>query len=468
MALLGLLTTLWCLPGIGVRATLGAHVAVDEPQYLLSATSLVEDLDLDIHDELVDRRWREYHQAALPVQTKRLAGDREVSPHDPLLPVLLAVPMGLGGWIGAKVALAVLAGCLAAALLWVAVRRLGVAPGRAALAVACFSLASPLAVYATQVYPELPGALALTLGVGAALGPPSKRCAWGVGLAVTAMPWLSVKYAPAAGALAVVTLWRLWGSDRRLAAWLAGGLALSGVAFALGHLAIYGGLTPYATGDHFVGGELTVVGTTPHYLGRSRRLVGLFVDRNWGLAAWQPAWLLVVPALGAVVRRRPPWWAAVTLPLAAGWAVATWTALTMHGFWWSGRQTVVVLPMAVLLVAWWAGQVVASGRSWLVAGLVAGATTWWWLVLDGLTHRITWVVHVTTAGAPVHRLLAPLLPDLRAPGPWDQVRFAAWCVVAVGLLAGGWLARGDEDAGPGEGADADGAVLDLHGDRAVG
>jgi hypothetical protein len=462
MVILFLLTTLWCLPGIGVRATLGAHVAVDEPQYLLSATSLAEDLDLDIHDELVARRWHEYHQAALPVQTKRLAGDREVSPHDPLLPVLLAVPMGAFGWVGAKVALALLAGALAAALLWVAVRRLGVPQGRAALAVACFSLASPLAVYATQVYPELPGALALTLGLGAALGPPSKRCAWGVGLAVTAMPWLSVKYAPAAAVLAVVALVRLWPRDRRLAACLVGGLAVSGAAFALGHLAIYGGLTPYATGDHFVGGELTVVGTRPHYLGRTQRLVGLFVDRNWGLAAWQPAWLLVLPALGAVLRRRPPWWPAVVLPLAAGWAVATWTALTMHGYWWSGRQTVVVLPMAVLLVAWWCRPV------WLVAGLVAGATTWWWLVVDGLTHRITWVVHVTAAGSPVHRLLAPLLPDQRAPGTWDQVRFAAWCVVAVGLLAAGWLARRDEDAGPGEGADADGAVLDLHRDGAVG
>jgi hypothetical protein len=332
------------------------------------------------------------------------------------------------------------------------------------VAVACFSLASPLAVYATQVYPELPGALVLTLGVGAALGPPSKRCAWGVGLAVTALPWLSVKYAPAAAALAVVVLWRLVaGGHRRLAAGLAGGLVVSGLAFAAGHLAIYGGLTPYATGDHFAGGELTVVGTSPNYLGRSRRLVGLFVDRNWGLVAWQPAWLLVLPALGAVLRRRPPWWPAVVAPLVAGWAMATWAALTMQGFWWSGRQTVVVLPMAVLLVAWWAG------RSWLVAGLVAGATTWWWLVVDGLHHRITWVVHVTTAGAPVHRVLAPLLPDLRAPGTGDQVRYASWTIVLFGLVVAGWRSvRRDEDAGAGEGADADRAILDLHRDGAVG
>jgi hypothetical protein len=461
MALLGLLTALWCLPGIGVRATIGAHVAVDEPQYLLSATSVGEDLDLDIADELRAERWRTYHEARIPVQTKVLADGRQVSPHDPLLPVVLAVPMRLGGWVAAKATLAVLAGCLAAALLWVAVRRLGVPLERAVLAVACFSLASPLAVYATQVYPELPGALALTLGLGAVLGLPSKRCAWGAGLAITAMPWLSVKYAPAAAVLALVALWRLR-SERRLAVGLLGGLAVSGVAFAVGHHLLYGGLTPYATGDHFVGGELTVMGVKPDYLGRTQRLVGLFVDRNWGLAAWQPAWLLVLPALGAVLRRRPPWWPAVVLPLAAGWAVATWSALTMHGFWWSGRQTVVVLPMAVLLVAWWAG------RSWLVGGLVLGATTWWWLVVDGLRHRITWVVHVTTTGAPVHRLLAPLLPDMRLPQASDWARYGAWCAAAVALLAWGFLARRDEDAGAGEGADADRAVLDLHGDGAVG
>jgi hypothetical protein len=461
MALLGLFTALWCLPGIGVRATIGARVAVDEPQYLLSATSLGEDLDLDIQDELRAERWRTYHEAQIPVQTKVLAGGRRVSPHDPLLPLVLAVPMRLGGWVAAKVTLALLAGCLAASLLWVAVRRLQVPVGRAALAVACFSLASPLAVYATQVYPELPGALALTLGVGAVLGLPSRRCAWAAGLAITAMPWLSVKYAPAAGVLALVALWRAR-ADRRLALGLLGGLAVSGALFAVGHHLLYGAMTPYATGDQFVGGELTVIGTSPDYLARSQRLVGLFVDRNWGLAAWQPAWLLVLPALGAVLRRRPPWWPAVVLPLLAGWAVATWTALTMHGFWWSGRQTVVVLPMAVLLVAWWAG------RSWLVGGLVLGATTWSWLVVDGLRHRITWVVHVTTTGAPVHRLLAPLLPDMRLPQALDWARFTAWCAVAVALLVWGFLARRDEDAGPGEGADADRAVLDLHGDRAVG
>jgi hypothetical protein len=235
------------------------------------------------------------------------------------------------------------------------------------------------------------------------------------------------------------------------------------VAFAVGHLLLYGGLTPYATGDHFVGGELNVVGFSPDYPNRSRRLLGLFVDRSWGLVAWQPAWLLLVPAVAALLRRRPPWWPVLLLPLAAGWATATWIALTMQGYWWSGRQTVVVLPLAALVITWWAR------RSFLVAGLALGAVTWAWFVVDGLADRVTWVVHVASTTSPVHRALRPLLPELRSMTDGDWARYAAWAVVALVLAVLGWRsAGGDEDAGPGEGADADRAVLDLDRDRAVG
>src|SRR5215207_3922212 len=109
------------LLGIGVRATDGGQAAVDEPQYLLTALSLWEDADLDVSDELAERRYREFFTADLPVQTSELADGRQLSPHDPLLPLLLAVPVGLAGWVGAKVALSLLAGGMAALLVWVAV-----------------------------------------------------------------------------------------------------------------------------------------------------------------------------------------------------------------------------------------------------------------------------------------------------------------------------------------------------------
>jgi hypothetical protein len=253
---------------------------------------------------------------------------------------------------------------------------------------------------------------------------------------VAALPWLGVKYAPVAAAIALVACWRLAREGRgRRALALAGSLALAGVVFLVLHRWWYGGWTPYAAGDHFVGGELSVVGTEPDYLGRGRRLVGLLVDRGFGLAAWQPAWLLAVPAVAALVRRRPAGWAALALPLAAGWLVATFVALTMHGWWFAGRQVVVVLPLAGLAVAWWADR---DRRRLLAVAGGAGVLAFGWLVAEGAAGQVTWAVDFAATGNPLYRAWRLALPDYLAMswrtwvlhGAW-LVALAAWAVVAA-------------------------------------
>src|SRR5215211_4208328 len=439
MAVVGVLAFLVAAAGIAVPATHGTRTTADEPQYLLTAISLAGDGDLDIADELAEGAWRPFHALPLPEQTVALDGGRRLSPHDPLLPVLLAGPVALGGWVGAKLAMAALAGLLAALLVWTAVRRLGVPVTTAALAGGVFACSPPLATYGSQLYPEVPAALARP-------GPPSRRATLGVGGAVVALPWLGVKYAPVAAALALVAGWRLvrGGRGRRALA-LAGSLAAAGVVFLVLHRWWYGGWTPYAAGDHFVGGELTVVGAEPDYLGRSRRLVGLLVDRGFGVAAWQPAWLLAVPALAALARRRPRGWAALAAPLAAGWLVATFVALTMHGWWFAGRQVVVVLPLAALAVAWWTGR--EGGRRLLlaVAGGV-GVLAQLWLVAEGAAGRITWAVDFTATANPLYRAWRLALPDYLAMSWWTWALHGAWLVALAALAvtaagAGHRLAR---------------------------
>jgi hypothetical protein len=429
MLVLGVGVVAWSAPLIAVRATDGGRTTADEPQYLLTALSLGEDRSLDIRDERAAERHRVFHEAGLPLQENLQSDGSRVSPHDPLLPALLAVPMVLGGWVAAKLALAAMAGALAAAMLWVAVRRFGVPLWVAVLAVATFSLAAPLAVYGTQVYPELPAALAVTVAIGAIAGPLDRRGVIVLGAAVLALPWLAVKYLPVAVALVLVGAVRLWVRDRRALAALTVVLGAGAVVYLVAHQAWYGGWTAYASGDHFVAGEFGAIGFDPNYAGRAHRLTGLLVDRGFGLAAWQPAFLLAVPALAALLRRRPPGWSALAVPLAAGWLTATFVALSMHDWAWPGRQVVVVTPCLVLAVAWWVGRVQAA-RPWLIVGAALGALTFVWLTVDGLA-GLRLVTNFETTTNPIYRLWRHALPDgLGLPAGTAALR-ALW----YGLLA---------------------------------
>ena len=441
----GVVAVLASLPAAFVRSTYGGAAAVDEPYYLLPAISLWEDGDLDIDDELDEARWRAFHDATLPQQAATREDGSRVSPHDPLLSVLLAVPYELGGLTGARWFLAIVNGLLAAAVVHLAVRRLRVRPLLAGCVAAVAGASVPFVVYGAQVYPELPAALAVTLAVDAALGAPSPRRSIAVAASVIALPWLAVKYVPAAAAIAALHLWRLWrAAERAHVAALAGAYTLAAVTYAMGHLAWYGGLTVYAAGDFFRehGGQASVVGTAPNPLGRTRRLIGLLVDRDFGIASWQPAWLLTVPAAASLARRRPDGAALLGLPLLAGWLSATFVAVTMHGFWFPGRQLVHVLPLAAVAVAWWLDR---RGRRALAGAGVVGA----WglaataaLLAGGLAGDLTFVVDFARANVPGGQLWRRALPDHLIGPPGTTALTAAWAVALAATAATVWLSPG--------------------------
>jgi hypothetical protein len=436
MALVALAVAAWTAPGAWARASYGARATADEPQYLMTALSIAEDGSLDVSDERREGRYRDFHEVGLPQQEKVNEDGSRISPHDPALPGLLALPMAVGGWLAAKLTIAVLAGLLAAAMIWIAVRRFGVSLRLAVVATLAFSAAAPLGVYGTQIYPELPAALLVALAIGALTGPLGARGLSLLSAVVVALPWFSVKYVPVAGALAVLGAIRLWRADERRRTLAFGGvLALGGVIFLAAHQLMYGGWTPYAAGSHFVGGELTVAGEDPDYVGRAVRLVGLLVDRNFGLAIWQPAFLLAVPAIAALWRRRPDGWLVLAVPLAVGWLNATFVALTMHGWWWPGRQVVVVLPCIVIAIAWWASTHVFARRL-LVVGLALGALTFAWLLIDVLSGHMTLIVDFDRTTNPLVRAWRTLMPDGRLRPTGTTALTTIWAAVVVGLA---WL-----------------------------
>lgn len=432
--------------GVDARATFGARTTADEPHYLLTALSIAEDGDLDVANQFRRHEYRPFHAVDLVPQARPTAGGRLVEPHDPLLPVILAAPMALGGWVLAKLTLCAIAGILAALTLWIAVRRFAVPVAPAACVVAVLAASAPLAAYGSQVYPEIAAALAVAGAVAALTGRLGRGGLAALALSVVALPWLSVKYAPVAVALAGLGLWRLARSHRgREAVGLAVGLVIATVAYLVVHRALYGGVTPYASGSYFVDGQLTVVGSHPDYAGRSRRIVGLLVDRDFGIAAWQPAWLLLVPALAALAARRPRGGAAIALPLAAGWFVATFVALTMQGWWFPGRQLVVVLPLAVLAIAWWAregGRRLAAVLALGAVGVIAQA----WVVVEGVRGDITWVVTLQDTANPLYRAWRTVLPDYLHTDAMTWVLHGAW--TAAALAAAALAYRAATDAGP--------------------
>ncbi len=448
---MALLSVVGALVGVPGRSTTNARLSGDEPQYLLSATSLFDDGDLDISDQIASGSYRTYHEVPLSPQSRPQADGRQVSPHDPLLPLLLALPMGVGGWVGAKLAMVAAAVATAVVTVWVVVRRFDQPPRVAVIVVGAGFASLPLAPYGSQVYPEMWAALALILALaclptasaprrrpgpdnwhGTAPGPWPAR---GVLAAAVALPWLSIKYAPISVVLGLAVLVAV-DPDRREQIRLAVLGALAAIAFLVIHRWVYGGWTAYAAGDHFVEtGEFSVVGTRVDLVGRSRRVGGLLFDAGFGLVPWAPLWGLLPMAVGAAIRRRrneqgPTYLALISVT--NGWVVATFVALTMHGWWVPGRQLVVVLPVALLLIGSWVGR--SGRRLWLAAGLGAlGVVNWSWLAIEAMTGQRTLIVDFVETGAPGYRAIEWMFPDGIRAWPRDGWLLLGWSL--AGLVA---------------------------------
>ena len=256
-------------------------------------------------------------------------------------------------------------------------------------------------------------------------------------MAVVALPWLSVKYAPGGGRCSRRSgVWRLWRDGppaRGRPGWRPGSRSRRWPSWWCTRRST-AARRPYAAGSYFVDGQLQVIGSDPDYVGRSRRLVGLFVDRDFGIAAWQPAWLRADPRPGRA--GGPPAAGRVDpgrCPLAAGWFVATFVALTMQGWWFPGRQLVVVLPLAAIAIAWWARSGGWRLATFLALGAV-GVLAQAWIVAEGLRGDLAWVVNLQSTANPLYRAWREALPSYlargrRRPGSLHW----GWAAVAVAV-----------------------------------
>ncbi|HKP88756.1 MAG TPA: hypothetical protein VJT75_02160 [Thermoleophilaceae bacterium] len=377
---------------IGMTAFGRSDFAGAEPHHLLTARSLADDGDVDLVNQYRDGDYLPFHPYGLAPEGD-LTDGRLNEPHGLGFPALIAPAYAAGGEHAVEALLAVIAALAVVLAYRLALRAV---PDPWALgAAATVGLAPPLVAYSTSVYPELTAGAALTGAALLALGlaeRPSRARAVVCFALVALLPWLGIRFAPAAlvvGGYAYLSLRR---AGRGL-------LALAGleiVAFATAVYVgvngrLYGGPSPDSAGGGGTGADSVL-----DYLGRIPRLATLWLDPHFGLLRWAP--IAALALAGALLflrerrtglRRAIPTLAAqqsavglCAAVLAVQLLVAAFLAPAMSGHWFPGRHLVWVLPVATPLVAvalrrfprvgTALGLVTVAGSVWLWLAIVVG------------------------------------------------------------------------------------------------
>ncbi len=253
-------------------------------------------------------------------------------------------------------------------------------PGLSAGLAGGAALAPPFVFYAYQFYPEMLGALGLTLAFRALLFVPawSTGAAWRLGLVLALLPWLHQKFLPVWG---VLTLWALLRAVDQMATLRAIlGLLLPQAASlyltALYNFAITGSVRPDAL--FLAWGP---AGVTSARVGQG--VLGLLLDARYGILPYAPIYLLAAGGLvlgrgagpGAQAWQRGARGLRYALP-----AVLVYYLTVASADNWSGavcnlgRYAMPVVPYAVALVGLALAATAASRGVLALALALAGWT----------------------------------------------------------------------------------------------
>lgn len=431
---------------VDIRASRGASITGDEPFYLLTTQSLLADGDLDLRNQYDAKSYKSFfdHPNDLWRQSAPTPDGRVLSPHNPGLSVLVIPGFGLGGLVGVQVQLMLMAAATMA-LAFLLAAQLTVRPTICWFVALGTGLTATAFIYATEIYPEFPAALALVIAllVATRRSRPGIYDALCLAAALTAMCWLGSKYV----ALALpVAAYFLFHADRPARITLVAVGSVSAALFTWFHLHVFGSLTPY--GVNVVYAEwntMEILGGHVGFSDRYYRLWGLFVDRRFGIGRWAPLILAAIPGLPLlVVKTREKRLILVLILIQL--LIATFVAITMMGWWFPGRTMLTALPLFVIPLALLASRAGAFGRVFLA---ILGAGT---LAITGALAGAGHAGEVTIAVNPFDMEFVPFqaIAGLFPLYTWwtaetRQLTYLWWALFAVATAAVAW----PESAGPG-------------------
>lgn len=419
---------------VGLRASRGASITADEPFYLLTTQSLLQDGDLDLTQQYERHSYRSFfdHPDGLWKQSIPNDDGKLLSPHEPGLSILLVPGFAIAGLVGAQVQMMLLAaGTFAFVFVLIAgeTQRLLISW----LATAAVALTATAFVYATEIYPEVPAAMLLVLALLVVRRrTPSTLHAVLLAALLTMLAWFGMKYVPLG---CLVALYFLWRSDWQGRAWFVGLSAVSAAVYVWLHFAIYGSLTAYNINTVYEGAPtIDVLQHHVSFSDRAYRIYGLFIDQRFGIGRWAPVLLVMLPALPLLLKRGGFGLLAVSL-VATQVLIATFVAITMMGWWFPGRTLMAVFPLFAFVLAELLIRVPRGGR--VLLGALAAYSL---LVVVALVHaargsEVTLAVDPWTMSSGAFHASASLFPNYMSWTAGTVVRSICWVSGGLGLAA---------------------------------
>jgi len=297
-------------------------------------------------------------------------------------------------------------------------RKCGASLGVAWIAALAFTLVLPAAAFPFQYYPELVAGLLVTAVTGHILftGTRTRPASFVFGLLAGFLPWLHVRFSAVTVVFAVASVIR-WRDDRRRVGAFIGGLVLPVALLSLYTYRIAGSINPSAL--------WTASGDEENFAweGMVKNTIGYLVDRDWGLFAHSPVFLLALPGY---------WWMAKRNPAVTWLCAAVTLALLLPA---AGKTLVQTTPMRLIVA------VVPLGATPLIEVLERRSRVVWMtfalLLILSLDNALAYNVH--------HDRLMDILVDPSFSGWKVNLMFPVrsrqpWQVSAAnGALLLGWL-----------------------------
>ena len=151
---------------IDIRATRGASITGDEPFYLITTQSLIEDRNLDLRRQYELHSYESFfdHPDGLWTQSSARDNGKLLSPHNPGLSIFIIPGFKFGGLIGVQIQMMAVAS-LTFSLAYILLVRITGRLWISWLATITVAVTSTAFIYSTEIYPEFPAALLLIISL---------------------------------------------------------------------------------------------------------------------------------------------------------------------------------------------------------------------------------------------------------------------------------------------------------------